>query len=60
MTDKSTSYQTYKDRYAAALERLCEEHPERDLDDLKREADEQVKQMAKAANNNDNKQTDRR
>lgn len=58
------TFHDYKTLYAAALERLCEEYPEADLDDLKREAEKQVEQqvtqMAKAANNNDNKQTDRR
>lgn len=49
-------YTDYKALYAAALERLCEAYPERDLDDLKREADEQVKQMAKAANNNEDRE----
>lgn len=47
------TFHDYKALYAAALERLCEEFPEAELDDLKREADEQVKQMAKAANNNE-------
>lgn len=57
MTDKSTSYQTYKDRYAAALERLCEEQPEADLDDLKREAEKQVTTVKQT---NDNQQDQKR
>lgn len=46
-TDKLTemTFHDYKDRFAAALERLCEQFPERDLDDLKREAEKQVNQQ---------------
>lgn len=53
-TDKLTemTYHDYKDRFAAALERLCEEYPEADLDDLKREA-EQLTIKAEVPNNNE-------
>lgn len=58
---QSTSYHDYKDLYAAALERLCEEHPEAELDDLKREAEirahEQLnKEADMAANNNEDRE----
>lgn len=49
-------YTDFKDRYAAELERLCEAYPERDLDDLKREADEITKKAEVAANNNEDRE----
>lgn len=50
------TFHDYKALYAAALERLCEEFPEAELDDLKREADEITKKAEVAANNNEDRE----
>lgn len=56
MTDKPT-FQDFKEAWANEMGRLCEEHPEAELDDLKREAEKEVMTVKQT---NDNQQDQKR